>query len=326
MDKKQIFFTNIRNVSLGAVLFNLVSGSGYPAIKIGYKLFGISNQDIREIILFGGIRTAMAGGLIILGAAILNRKWIKPQKEEWKGIILLAVVLTFLQGIFCYVGLANTSGTKGSILYGMGTYFAIIFSHFYNRAEKMTWRIAAGCALGFFSVLIFSLNGAGNFNISFMGDGILLLSAVFYAIGTNMNKKTAGKMDAFVLAGYQMLLGGIMILLAAVGMGAGFKQVSGEGAGVLLYLIVSQAVTFALWTVLLKYNNVGRITIFNSLMPIFGTVLSWLILGESIFSINIILSVFCAAAGIYFVNKNEIRPNLKLAGKPYFSPEKDTDC
>ncbi len=42
------------------------------------------------------------------------------------------------------------------------------------------------------------------------------------------------------------------------------------------------SVAFVLWTILLKYNAVGRISIFNFLIPIFGTVLSGIFLNESI--------------------------------------------
>jgi drug/metabolite transporter (DMT)-like permease len=61
------------------------------------------------------------------------------------------------------------------------------------------------------------------------------------------------------------------------------------------------AVAFSIWTTLLKHNKVSSITVFNFLIPVVGTFLSALILGESIFRLQYLLALPFVVAGIVLV-------------------------
>ncbi|MEO2605175.1 EamA family transporter, partial [Clostridium butyricum] len=56
-------------------------------------------------------------------------------------------------------------------------------------------------------------------------------------------------------------------------------------------------------TQLLKHNKVGIISIFNFLVPVFGSLLSAIFLGENIFDIKILISLIFVCLGIYMVYK-----------------------
>lgn len=61
------------------------------------------------------------------------------------------------------------------------------------------------------------------------------------------------------------------------------------------------SVAFAVWSELLKYNKVGTIAMFNFLIPVFGTLLSAIILGENIFDIKILIALILVCTGIFLV-------------------------
>ena len=63
------------------------------------------------------------------------------------------------------------------------------------------------------------------------------------------------------------------------------------------------SVAFVIWTQLLKFNKVGMISVFNFLVPVFGTLLSGIFLGENIFDIKILISLILVCIGIYQVYK-----------------------
>ena len=65
------------------------------------------------------------------------------------------------------------------------------------------------------------------------------------------------------------------------------------------------AIAFALWSQLLKYNKVGIISVFNFLIPVFGTILSSIILKENIFDIKILVALLLVCTGIYLVYKRK---------------------
>ena len=71
----------------------------------------------------------------------------------------------------------------------------------------------------------------------------------------------------------------------------------------LFYMAMLSAVAFSLWTTLLKYNPVGKVTIYGFSIPIFGAGLSAVFLGEDIFSLKNLVALLCVSAGIILVNK-----------------------
>ena len=62
-------------------------------------------------------------------------------------------------------------------------------------------------------------------------------------------------------------------------------------------------VAFSLWTILLKYNPVSKVTIFGFSIPVFGVALSGIFLGEQIFTLKNITALLFVCAGIIIVNK-----------------------
>lgn len=311
--KGNFCFTNPVMVVVMAVIYNLISACAYPVLHIGYAAFHVSNQDIGGILLFGGLRTLLGGGVVLLAAAIKQRRFPVLKKELLPAVLAVGFVLQFLQFFFCYIGLANTSSSKGSILYGMSTYFSIILAHFVYKSDRLTGKKILGCALGFLSIIVYNFNGLReNWGFTLFGDGALLCSAVFYAAGNNMNKKVVEKGDTMVIAAYQMIFGGSLLVGSGVAFGGCFEKIEPIGYITFAYLFSTLGLTFWLFSQLLKYNSLGKVTIFNALMPIFGTIASALMLGENIGKWNILFAMFLAVIGIFLVNGEKSRQSGKM--------------
>ena len=54
--------------------------------------------------------------MTLLISMVLNKKLCFPRKNAISAMLALAVIQTFLQYVFYYLGLANTTGVKGAIL------------------------------------------------------------------------------------------------------------------------------------------------------------------------------------------------------------------
>ncbi|MWL73225.1 EamA/RhaT family transporter, partial [Escherichia coli] len=72
---------------------------------------------------------------------------------------------------------------------------------------------------------------------------------------------------------------------------------------ILGYLTLLSSVAFALWSVLLKVNRVSMIAPFNFVVPVAGTLLSALFLGENILEIKYAVALVLVCSGIWWVNK-----------------------
>ena len=100
------------------------------------------------------------------------------------------------------------------------------------------------------------------------------------------------------------MLGGIIMLLGSLVAGARFRPFTGKALAVLIYLAFISTFAYSLWTILLKYNEVSKVSIYGFLNPVFGVILSALILGETNeIGLNYIIALVIISIGITIVNK-----------------------
>lgn len=143
-----------RTVFLLAMVCCFLWGSATPAIKTGYQVFRIDGGDTQSIILFAGIRFLTAGLLVVLFQSLLQRRFLRPQREALPSIFALSMAQTVVQYLFFYVGLAHTSGVHGTIISGTGGFFSILLASLLFHYERLTPAKALGCAAGFGGLLL----------------------------------------------------------------------------------------------------------------------------------------------------------------------------
>ena len=300
---KNFFQKNI-NIIICCIFCTSLWGSAFPCVKLGYELFNISVDDIFSKILFAGWRFFLAGIIVLLITACIQKKFPKLKKEAIKSVVILGFIQTTLEYIFFYIGLSYASGFKGAILNPTSTFMMVILAHFFYKDDKLTFRKTLGCIVGFLGIIIVNLSGDVNSQSSFLGEGCLIISALAFAIGSIISKEaTKIESNPMIVTGYQLLIGGYILIVFGL-IGGGKLQVTSTSAFMLfLYLALLSSIAFSLWTTLFKYNPVSKVSIFNFLTPIFGTILSALILSEDVFNLKNISALILVCFGIYIVNK-----------------------
>ena len=289
-----------------ALLCTLLWGSAYPGVKLGYEYFGIVGGSVGSKLLFAGLRFTAAGMLTILFASIHNKSFAKPKRPEIKGIIILGFVQTFVQYLFYYIGLSNTSGAKGAIIYSSGTFMSVVLAHFLCKDDNMTVPKAFGCLMGLIGIIIINTGNSLGGQMSVRGEGFMLIGALVFAIATILSKFIAAGQDPMTLTGYQMLFGGSSLAFVGVILGGKISTITGKGVILFFYLALLSAVAFSIWTMLLKENDVSKVSIYNSLMPVAGAVLSGVFLGEQIWSLKTVVAIMTVSLGIYIVNRKTV--------------------
>ena len=290
-----------------ALLCCFLWGSAFPCIKIGYALFSIAAEDTASQILFAGVRFTLAGVLAIAIGSMISRKFLFPAKNSWGMVARLSLFQTILQYLLFYIGLANTSGVKSSIIEASSVFFTILMSSLVFHYESLgKWKLL-GCVLGFAGVVLINLNGTGlDSSMSFFGEGFILLSALSYALSSVLIKKYSQWENPVVLSGYQFVLGGLVMCLAGIALGGQLHGFTVRSTLLLLYMAMISAVAYSIWGILMKHNPVGRIAVFGFTNPMFGVTLSAVLLHEQnqAFTMKGLLSLILVCIGIYLVNKN----------------------
>lgn len=297
------FYQNRKTIVILATLCCFLWGSAYPAVKSGYLLFNIDAKDIPSKLIFAGYRFALAGFLVLLSQIILKKNIFKISLKQFGQITLLGVTQTTLQYIFFYVGLSYTTGVRGSIINGTGTFMSIILAHFIYKNDKLNFNKIFGCIIGFLGVIVVNLNGQslGGGSFTLKGEGFIMIAAFIFAASAIYGKMITQNQGVSIVTGYQLFIGGNILTFLGLILGGNLNGFTIKSTLLLVYMALLSSLAFVIWTQLLKYNKVGIISVFNFLIPVFGTLLSSIFLGENIFDIKILVALVLVCLGIFLV-------------------------
>ena len=293
-------------VTLVAIICCALWGSAFPAIKMGYEWFEIPSSASATQILFAGCRFTLAGLLTVVIGSIMSKTPLLPKRSSWKKIVILSFFQTSIHYVCFYIGLAHTTGVKSSILNGVNVFVAILISALIFRQEKLTGIKMLGSFLGFIGIVLVNLGGSGlDFEFHFKGEGMILLSTVCYGMSAALIRLFGQNENSVMLSGYQFAFGGLVMIVTGILLGGKLDVWTGKGIAILIYLAFVSAIAYTLWALLLRYNDVSRVTIYGFFNPVFGAILSALILKESgqSFGWKEIIALLLISIGIYMVQK-----------------------
>jgi drug/metabolite transporter (DMT)-like permease len=222
-------------------------------------------------------------------------------------LTLLGATQTTLQYIFFYVGLAYTTGVKGSILNATGVFFSVLLAHSIYHNDRLSAAKLLGCGVGLAGVMVVNFHAAAglDFEFTLAGEGCIVIAAFVLSAASIYGRRVSQRMDALVMTGWQLAIGGALLLLPGYAGGGALAGFTPASAALLLYLALLSSAAFALWSLLLKHNRVSLVSAFTFLIPVFGALLSALFLQESILEWKIALALLLVCAGIRMVTREE---------------------
>ncbi len=301
MKTKSVFESNILFV-IFAIICTALWGTAFPGVKLGYEWFNIGADDTGSKLMFAGVRFALAG-FVVLGVYIIkNRQFPSFTKKEAPVILTLSAVQISGNYFFYYLGLSVTAGSIASVLNSFDTFCAVLLVPLFFKNDKLTVRKLVGCIIGLAGIILVNVNPSSQFTFSINGEGFLLISALISTAGIMINKKASMKIDPVIVTGYHLLFGGIILTVIAAAFGGKISFSNIKADLCLSYLALVSAVAFLVWSQLLKYNPVSKVSMFKLMTPVFGNVFSAVALNENIFDPLHIVSVALVAIGIATVN------------------------
>lgn len=264
------------NTIILAIIACLLWSSAFAGVKIGLQY--------ETPLQFAGIRFFISGWLVFPLAFRKNPSYFKIIYKQWKMILLISFMQTFLQYALFYTGINLIPGAVGAIIIGSQPLFISIVAHFLMPGDRMTLQRIVIIFLGIIGVVLVTLSRDST---SLSGHvalaGVLLLIAINLLSGfTNvLIAREKGMIPPLVLSSSSMILGGAGLYLASLFIETrvpGPKPV--EYYGSLIWLSLLSAIAISIWTVLLKRPGikVSELNFWKFLIPLFGAILSWILL------------------------------------------------
>lgn len=304
-NKKQSILQNPIILTLVALLCCALWGSATPAIKTGYKLLAV--EGVPSIMLFAGIRFFLAGIFTVIIFSIAGKKFLFPKKQNWGRVLTVSAFQTVIQYILFYVGLSLTSGVKGTVSSGTNAFFSLLVAALIFKQEKLTPKKIIACVMGFAGIVVINLNGLSFSEdlLDLLGVVFVVLSTIAYAFSSVLLKRYSPYENPVTISGYQFIVGGAFMIIVGLISGGNITVSDVGGVLDLIYLALLSAIAYSLWGLLLKHNPVSRVTVFTCATPIFGAILTILLMpGESstVNPINLIITLILVSSGILLLN------------------------
>jgi len=225
----------------------------------------------------------------IIGLAllfVLRRAWIRVEKRDWPRFLLLGALAVPANQLLYLNGMRSTVPSHASLLYGTTAVAALGLSAILGYEKLRLFKVAAILVSLCGLVLVVSesptpIIGTENF----AGDILIALSVLVWAAYTVLAKPIVDKYGAVRATLVCLILGSAMGLpfLIAPALTQDYAVVTWRGwIGALYTGFMITALSYTIWFALLKRVDPSQVAILTTPQPVVTTLLSVLILGETI--------------------------------------------
>lgn len=284
----------------------LVYAVCFTAIKAGLSFL--------PPLFFGGLR-ALLGGIVLLIIMSFIKQSIIPGRYEWKWIfwIGLATTITFA-GMFLSPG--RTGAGIASILGNMAPLFTVLLASMVLH-EKLSFRSKSALVLGVLGIIFISYPDLFGKSAYGMTGLILALAASGGTATSSILVKQMNKEQLVLsVSAWSLIIGSVPLLLASFLIEGGSSiHWNTSSVSILLFLVIfGTAFTTAVWYLLIQRYNVGKLSLFFFLIPVFGLGIASLAFKETL-AMNDLLGVFTILAATVVLAIDTLKTNTTFASQ-----------
>ena len=294
---------------LAFAIIYFVWGSTFLAIRIG----------VREVppLLLAGMRFFAAG--IVLYAWMRATGTASPTRGEWASTTLLAVLIFLVDyGLVFWAEQRVPSGITAVMLATIPVFTALA-EILILRTQRLTFRLGIALVVGLagVAVLVSRSVSFGGAPIERSGALALVVGAISWSLASVLSRKLSLPQSKVMSSGAQMLVGGILLLLAAAIFGEfkGFhwQAVSSRAWLALAYLIVAGSIiAFTAYVWLIHHESPTKVGTYAYVNPVIAVLLGYFLAGEPL-GPRTILGTFLVLVSVVVITTT---PKKKAAFAP----------
>lgn len=292
-------------IPLLAIAACIIWGTPYKLLKLFYEELSISKELLGaaysgQILVAVSIRFFIAGILVLLFAKFRKQKIFKLNKKQWRQVLLMGLVSTAISYVFFNIGNVNiTSSINASIIGQSGIFFGVLLSCLFYKNEKFTLVKIIAFVLGVGGLIVSQLDPANPFvnpfgRFTLMGEGFMMIHGVCFAVATMVGKAVSSDLDSFVMTGWNLVLGSIILSIIGMFMGGSLLMSwTLPAVGYLLLLAVASAIPFSIWYWCTQYTEISKLSMYKFLIPVSGSVIGILFGEDFTWTLGVALVMVC---------------------------------
>ena len=276
------------------IFLALIWASAFFNIKIATYSFGpITIAFLR--VFFGAIPVLM----------LCYYKKIKLEafSKDWYWFAMIGLINLVAPFYLIAYGVQSVQSNLAAILMSTTPLSSTVLGHFYTKNEKFNFVKTIGILIGFSGILyLFSDNILIN-ESNILSALLILLGSTCYVIGGVLTLKISKKKNENVTG--SILIWAVIILIPIVSFAEQPWNINPrlDSTISVIYLgLVSTGIAWLLRFKILVKNGLIFQSQVSYLIPIFGTILSYIFLKELI-TFKVLISLIAVSVGIYFVRK-----------------------
>ena len=243
------------------------------------------------------------GAFPVLFLCYVKKIKVEAFSKDWHWFAMIGFINLVAPFFLIAYGVKSVQSNLAAILMSTTPLSSTVLGHLYTKNEKFNLIKTIGILIGFFGIIfLFSDNILINEN-NFISALLILLGSTCYVVGGVLTLKISKKKNENVTG--SILIWAIIILIPLVSfMEQPWQTIPRIDSTIsVIYLgIVATGFAWLLRFKILKKNGLIFQSQVSYLIPIFGTILSYIFLKELI-TIKVLISLVAVSVGIYFVGK-----------------------
>lgn len=258
---------------LFALLLSALWGGNPVAIKAGL-------EDAPPLRL-GWLRFVI-GGVVVLAWALATRRSLRLARHEWKPLLFLGCLFA-VQIAFMNIGQDFTSAGHAVVITTTFPLWTSVIAHFYVPGDRLSKGRFLGAMVAYSGIVVLFSSGIGSPGEFLLGDFLMLVSAILLGARQVYLSNYSQGIEPQKLLLSQSVVGTVTFVLASFFVEPDPYNWTGRLIVALLYqgaVIAGFGFIGSVW--LLKRYLPSRVTVIWIIQPVFGVLLSWWILGETV--------------------------------------------
>lgn len=272
--------------------------------------------------MLGGMRFTLAGSVLAVTLRAMGHKW-----PDWRQApVFLAIgllMLGFGNGGVVWAEQYMASGLVAVLV--ASTPFWMVGIESFGGGERLTRRTVGGLLIGFSGILLLvwpDLRAALSATSGLTWVGGLVstqLACIGWALGSRLSKQRLKATDPLVSSAFQMLAGGLIMLIVAGLLGEyGRLAWSGRSVAAVVYLFFAGSlIGFVAYTYALTHLPMSVVSLYPYINPVVAVLLGTWLLHEPI-SWRIVAAIGVILAGSAVVSR---APRHAEHSRPHETPD-----